>query len=215
VRNVLAVIARPGQESAVLGGLLYAFRSAGARLALLSLTRGEASPLNSTCRPLEAIRPWELQLAANVLGIASVTVANYPDGGLCRSPVAELAELVRRVIREHAADLLLVIDPVTGDPDDTMVAAAARTAAEQAGVPAVARTAPAAASAWVIDLGAEAAAARAIQRSAAAAHASQSKALPQVKRRIDTLDGQELLRWLVPAHQAPELKNAPAAASRG
>ena len=49
--NVLVVTARPGQESADLGGLLYAFRRAGASLALLCLTRGEASPLNSTwCR---------------------------------------------------------------------------------------------------------------------------------------------------------------------
>jgi N-acetylglucosamine malate deacetylase 2 len=214
-QNVLAVIARPGQESAVLGGLLYAFRGAGARLALLSLTRGEASPLNSTCWPLEAIRPWELQLAASVLGIASVTVASYPDGGLCRSPVAELAEQVRRVIREQEAELLLVIDPAADAPDDAMVASAARTAAEQAGVPAVACTAPDVPSTWVIDLGAKAAAARAIQRSAAAAHTSQSQALSQVKRRLDMLGDQESLRWLAPAHQAAEPKKTPAAVSLG
>jgi hypothetical protein len=47
-QTVLAVTARPGQESADLGLLLYAFRRHGACLALLSLTRGEASPLNST-----------------------------------------------------------------------------------------------------------------------------------------------------------------------
>ena len=65
------VTARPGQESADLGGLLYAFRRAGTDLALLCLTRGEASPLNSTwAARLEAIRPWELQLAAKVLGIS-------------------------------------------------------------------------------------------------------------------------------------------------
>ena len=53
--RILVVTARPGQESADLGGLLYAFRRSGASLALLCLTRGEASPLNSTwCRRLEA-----------------------------------------------------------------------------------------------------------------------------------------------------------------
>ena len=76
--NVLAVTARPGQESADLGGLLYAFRRTGASLALLCLTRGEASPLNSTSARLEAIRPWELQLAASILGISRATVASYP-----------------------------------------------------------------------------------------------------------------------------------------
>ena len=80
--NVLAVIARPGQESADLGALLHVFRRRGARLSLLCLTRGEASPLNSTCERLETIRPFELQVAAGLLGVSSVIVADYPDGGL-------------------------------------------------------------------------------------------------------------------------------------
>ena len=50
--HILAVTARPGQESADLGRLLYAFRHRGASLGLLTLTRGEASPLNSTCERL-------------------------------------------------------------------------------------------------------------------------------------------------------------------
>jgi N-acetylglucosamine malate deacetylase 2 len=209
--NVLVVTARPGQESAELGGLLYAFRRSGASLALLCLTRGEASPLNSTCARLEAIRPWELQLAANVLGISSVAVADYPDGGLRRQPTADLTERVRRAIIQYTADLLLVIDPA-GDPDGTAVAMAACAAAHQAGLPVVARTvaAPTVAArtvavrpvaggdgAWTIDLGGEAATARAIQKAAAAAHASQSAALPELADRLDRLDSRERLRWLI------------------
>jgi LmbE family N-acetylglucosaminyl deacetylase len=110
--KVLIVLARPGQESADLGGLLYAFRRAGASLALLCLSRGEASPLNSTgYARLEAIRPWELQLAASVLGISQVTVASFADGRLSRQPGTELSERIGRAIRQHEADLLLVIDP--------------------------------------------------------------------------------------------------------
>ena len=96
--------ARPGQESAELGGLLFAFRRAGASLGLLSLTRGEASPLNG---------------------------------------------------------------------------------------------------AWVIDLGADAGTARTIQKSAVAAHASQSEALSRLTRRVDLLDSREHVRWLVARHQRP------------
>ena len=204
--NVLVVTSRPGPESADLGGLLYAFRRAGTSLGLLCLTRGEASPLNATCARLEAVRPWELQLAAFVLGISWVAVAGYPDGGLCGQPAAELAGRVRRAIRQQAADLLLVPDPGVGDPDDTAVCAAAR----KAGVPVVARTGPDACGAWMIDLGADASTARAIQKAAAAAHESQSPALPQLTRRLDLLDGQEHLRWLVPP---PE--NMPRAARPG
>jgi LmbE family N-acetylglucosaminyl deacetylase len=139
-RSVLAVTARPGQESANLGGLVYAFRRAGASLGLLCLTRGGASGLNSGCARLEAVRPWELQLAAGILGISWVAVASYPDGGLGRPPAVELAGRVWRAIRQHAPDLLLVPDPVGGDRDDTAVAVAAVAAARHAGVPVVART---------------------------------------------------------------------------
>ena len=201
--SVLAVTARPGQESVDLGGLLYAFRRTGATLGLLCLTRGEASPLNSTCARLEAVRPWELQLAASTLGISRIAVASYPDSGLRQQPMAELTERVRRAIRQQSADLLLVIDPAAGDPDDTAVAVAACAAARQAGVPAVACTSPATPGSWTIDLGAETVTARAIQKSATAAHTSQSQALPQLARQLDRLGGREQLRWLVSPPRDP------------
>jgi N-acetylglucosamine malate deacetylase 2 len=206
--HVLAVTARPGQESADLGRLLYAFRRRGASVALLTLTRGEASPLNSTCERLESIRPWELQVAAGLLGICSLMVADYADGKLNRYQAAELTERVRRAIRAHAADLLLVIEPAGADPagrepagadpDDAAVARAVASAAEQAGVPALARMPRAARSGWHVDLGADAAAARAVQRSALAAHASQAEAQPRTQHRIDRQDDREQLCWLVP-----------------
>ncbi len=220
--RVLVVLARPGQESAELGGLLYAFRRAGADLALLCLTRGEASAVNfSGSARLEAVRPWELPLAASVLGIAHVTVASYPDGDLARQPEAELRDRIGRAIRSSAADLLLVIDPAAGDADDddaaldaaaldnAAVAAAACTAARRAGIPVLARTGPPGRvpGTWVVDLGPDAGTARIIQKAAVTAHESQSSALPGPIRRLDQLDGREHLRWLVTpawARRAPQ-----------
>jgi N-acetylglucosamine malate deacetylase 2 len=196
--HILAVIARPGLESADLGRLLYAFHRRGTSVALLTLTRGEAAPLNSTGERLEAIRPWELQVASGMLGISSLIVADYPDGQLNRQPTADLTERVRRAIRQHAADLLLVIDPATADPEDAAVARAVCAAAEQTGVPALARMPRAARSGWHFDLGADAADARAVQRAALAAHASQAEARPRAQRRLDRQDDREQLRWLVP-----------------
>jgi N-acetylglucosamine malate deacetylase 2 len=215
--NVLVVTARPGPESADLGGVVYAFRRAGASLALLCLTRGEASPLNSTrSARLEAVRPWETQLAANVLGISQVIVSTYPDGALHRYPVDELAERVLRAIRQHSADLLLLIDPWIGDLDDQAAARAACTAAGQVSVPVLACSELGAGDSWVIDLGAETGTARTIQKNAAAAHESQSQALPGLIRRLDALDGREPVRWLVspapdPSHASHRLHAAPPA----
>src|ERR1700747_1778836 len=79
--RVLAVTARPGQESAELGGLLSGFRRAGSSTSLLCLPRGEPSPLNPTSERLETIRPWELQVACGIVGISSVMLSDFPDGG--------------------------------------------------------------------------------------------------------------------------------------
>jgi N-acetylglucosamine malate deacetylase 2 len=205
--SVLAVTARPGQESADLGGLLYAFRRSGARLSLLCLTRGEAAGRNSGPARLEAIRPWEVQLAATVLGVSAVAVASYRDGALPEYPAAELAERIGRAIRERAADLVVVVAPEAGDRADTAVARAALAAAAAAGVPVIGSTGPDARGAWTLDLGGDAEAARACQRSAMAAHDSQSDALPALIRRLDRLGPVEAVRWL----QLPEQVATPRA----
>jgi len=196
-RTVLAITSRPGKESADLGGLLHMFHTSGARVALLCLTRGEASELNPTTQRLEVLRPRELQLAAGLLGVSSIAVADYPDGELGSYPTLELTERVQRAITEHTPDLILVVDPAIGDADDAEVARAACMAAESAGVPVAARTWLGARSGWRVGLGSDAAAARAVQRSAVAAHASQADALPEVQRRLDFLGDQEQLRWLL------------------
>jgi len=128
-RSVLAITARPGKESADLGGLLHAFRTAGAQVSLLCLTRGEASALNNTSQRLELLRPRELQLAAGLLGVSSVAIADYPDGELRRYPIRALTERVQRAMTEHSPDLILVVDPAVGDADDAQVARAAGLAA--------------------------------------------------------------------------------------
>ena len=195
-RRMLTVIARPGQESAELGALLYASRRAGASLALLSVTRGEASPLNATCERLESLRPWELNAAAGVLGISSVAVADFPDGRLCRCPVQAITARVEREMARHAPDLLLIADPFMAGSDEAVLAQAVCAAAERAGVPAVAGAVPAAGGGWLTDLGAAAAGARAAQRAAAAAHESQVEAMPAVRWHLSSLGRGERLRWL-------------------
>ena len=210
-RSVLAVTARPGVESGALGGLLYAFGKAGARLSLLSLTRGEASAFNSTNTPLEAVRPWELQLASWLLGISSVAVADYPDGELRNCPMPDLRARIQRAIAAYTPDLILVLDPA-GDPDDAQVAEAVCLAAGPAGVPVAARTMPGASASWLVELGAETDTSRDVQRAAARAHASQSETLPRVLASLDSFGGREQLRWLVPvAIRPPAPRAAPPA----
>lgn len=203
--RVLAVTARPGQESADLGGLLYAFRRTRASLSLLCLTGGEAAARNSGDARLGAVRSWEVQMAASILGIRQVTVANYRDARLHHYHSSELAGRILRAVSEYAADLVLVVAPETGDIGDAATTRAATAAARQAGVPVAARTRPGVSGAWILDLGADAEIARAIQKSALAVHASQSERLPELISRLDQLGAVEALRWLLsPARVPPQ-----------
>jgi LmbE family N-acetylglucosaminyl deacetylase len=209
--RVLAVTARPGQESADLGGPLFAFRRSGASLSLLCLTRGESAPANSGMARLEAARPWEVQMAASVLGVSQVTVASYRDGSLHRYRTTDLAERIKRAVTEYSADLVLVVAPETGDIADAAVARAATAAALQTGLPAAARTRPGVSGSWLLDLGADAKVARAIQKSAAATHATQEETFPVVMSRLDQLGPVETLRWLVSPARVPGQRDAPPA----
>jgi LmbE family N-acetylglucosaminyl deacetylase len=201
--RVLAVTARPGQESVDLGGVLYAFRRAGASLSLLCLTRGEAAARRPGPAPAQAVRPWEVHLAAAVLGVSEVAVANNADGKLHQYPTPALAEQVSLAISRFSADLVLVVAPETGDLGEAAVASAATSAAAQAGVPVLARTRSGVSSAWDVDLGVDADVARVIQKSAAAAHTSQSDALPALLSRLDMLNRAETLRWLAAPGRVP------------
>jgi LmbE family N-acetylglucosaminyl deacetylase len=201
--RVLIVTARPIQESADLGGLLHAFRRSGVSLSLLCLTRGEADARNSGILRLEAARPWEVLMAASILGVGHTTVGSYRDGGLHRYPTSELARRIHQAIIDYSSDLVLVVAPETGDIGDTAVARAATAAALRARVPVVARTRPGVSGAWTLDLGNETEVARAIQKSAAAAHTSQSETLPELIGRLDQLGSTEALRWLLSPARVP------------
>src|SRR5215470_7851050 len=101
--RVLAVTARPPQESVDLGGVLYAFRRSGTILSLLCLTQGETAARNpGTARP-EAAAAWEVQLAASILGVSQVDVAGYRDGSLHHYHRSELAGRIQQAISEYAA----------------------------------------------------------------------------------------------------------------
>lgn len=201
--RVLAVTARPGQESADLGGLLYAFRRSGASLSLLCLTRGDAADGKPGSERLEAARPSEVHMAASILGVREVSVASYRDGSLHHYRMSDLTERIKLAAGEYSADLLLVVAPETGDIGDAAVARAATATALQTGVPIAARTRPGVSGAWMLDLGADAQDARATQKSAAAAHATQAQVLPELIRRLDRLGNVETLRWLVSPARVP------------
>jgi LmbE family N-acetylglucosaminyl deacetylase len=213
VRCLVAVCAHPDDESFGLGAVLDAFVAAGTEVELLCFTRGEASTLGTEAHNLAAVRTAELMAAATMLGIADVTLLDYPDGGLRGVSSETLTATVSRVAGD--ADTLLVFDEggIMVHPDHVQATAAACTAAQQSGLPVYAWTIPAAVGATLNDafgtgfVGRETAALdiclhvdRTRQRTAIGCHRSQVTDNPVLWRRLALMNDRECLRVL--AHRS-------------
>jgi N-acetylglucosamine malate deacetylase 2 len=207
--SVLAVCAHPDDESFGLGAVLHQFVCAGAEVAVLCFTRGEASSLGRSDRDLSVVRRAELTEAAVALGIKTVALLDRPDGSLAEVALDELAGEVHTMAEESGADLILVFDEggVTGHPDHRRATEAALAGAPD--VPVLAWTLPEAVSGALnaefgtgfvgrgggdIDLVVRVE--RVEQREAIACHTSQSNDNPVLWRRLELLGEEESLRWL-------------------
>jgi LmbE family N-acetylglucosaminyl deacetylase len=216
--TVLAVVAHPDDETFGLGAVVDSMTAGGAAMHILCYTRGEASTLNETAADLFRAREEELRQASTELGVATVTLLDYPDGGLAARPPGELAARVTDLAARHRPDGLLVFDDtgITGHPDhQAATAAAAVGAAGPAGLAVLAWMLPAAVAARLQAETGEPFAGRppdqadfcvrvdrARQRRAALLHASQISPAAVLWRRLQLQGDREHLRWLVPPRGA-------------
>lgn len=109
--GVLAVFAHPDDESLLAGGTLAACAAAGARVAIVSMTRGEAGPMHLAAEAPEAdlgtVRAFELRRAALALGVHEAECLGHPDGELMGVDMdAASAALARRMVRMGATTVI-------------------------------------------------------------------------------------------------------------
>ena len=207
--RVLVVVAHPDDESFALGALLDRLVQDGADVAMLCLTRGEASTLGAGAGDLAAVRADELAAAGEVLGMASTTALTHPDGGLATVDPAVLAADIDRHVERTRPDGILVFDPasgVTGHPDHAAASLAAIAAAERWDLPVLGWALPqSVADALNAEYGAafvgypadallEVVVDRRRQRMAIACHASQAVPGSVLWRRLELLGDREYLR---------------------
>ncbi len=210
---VLAVVAHPDDESFGLGAVIGALAAGGAAVHILCYTRGEASTLNETSADLRRAREEELTRAGAELGVASVTLLDYPDGRLAQVPPATLAaHAASAAVRDGVSGLLVFDDTgITGHADHRAATAAAVLAGQRAGLPVLAWALPdavasqlraetgqafAGQSADLIDFCVRVSRSR--QRRAALLHASQISPAAVLWRRLQLQGECEHLRWLLP-----------------
>ena len=208
---MLAVVAHPDDESFGLGAVLAAFVDAGAQVAVLCLTQGEASTLRGVSGELHRVRAGELAEAARELGVATTILLRHPDGALAQVCRTRLAGDIVDAAADVRPDGLLVFDPsgVTGHPDHRAATAAALAAAQVLELPVLGWTLPADVAATLRretrvgfighaddEVDYVVAVDRSRQLAAVAAHASQALPTSVLWRRLELLDGVEHLRRL-------------------
>ena len=210
--SVLAVVAHPDDESFGLGAVIDALVTGGAVVHVLCCTHGEASMLNETSADLHHARESELRQAGVELGVASVTLLEYPDGRLAEIEPAEVAAHAATAAVDRGVAGLLVFDDtgITGHPDHQAATAAGVLAARRAGLPVLAWALPDAVAGQLrtetgqgfagqpdtmIDLCVRVSRSR--QRRAAMLHASQVSPSAVLWRRLQLQGECEHLRWLV------------------
>ena len=138
--SVLVVVARPGQELPM-AGTLAELDDAGAKVSVLSLTKGEAQPpqIDFAADRIGGIRADELASSADLLGVDEVTTAQYPDGGLLAAEPAEVTAAIAGAIKAATPSIILTVNDATGRDADSQATAAYVLAAAQAEGSGVAR----------------------------------------------------------------------------
>lgn len=117
--KLMAILAHPDDESLGNGGALARYAAEGIETHLVTATRGERGWFGDEQEypgpeALGKIREAELQDAADVLGLYSLTFLNYLDGELDSVHPAEIIALLVGEIRRVRPDVILTFGPYGG-----------------------------------------------------------------------------------------------------
>jgi LmbE family N-acetylglucosaminyl deacetylase len=109
--GVLAVFAHPDDESLLAGGVLAACASAGRRVAIVSMTRGERGstelPGLAGGQALGDVRAAELLAAAHALGASAAECLDYPDGDLAGVDERQAARALSLLLVRERPELVI------------------------------------------------------------------------------------------------------------
>ncbi len=151
--TIVCFHAHPDDEALLMGGTMARLSAEGHRVVLVTATAGEAGLASSQLaaqQPLGERRSEELAASADALGCARTVMLGFADSGMAdhpnnsvqafaQTPVSTAAVGLARLLRDEAAAVLTIYDPVGGygHPDHVQVHRVGRHAAELAGTPVV------------------------------------------------------------------------------
>lgn len=108
---ILGVFAHPDDESLACGGLFARAAALGARVVLVSLTRGEAGPTaDGDAAALGVRRLEEFSAAARALGAEAAVVLDHADGMLPWLDHVAIDGDIRQLVATHRPDVVVTFD---------------------------------------------------------------------------------------------------------
>ena len=112
---ILLILAHPDDESFFAAGLARRHVERGAKVALVTATRGDAGQVGDPplCNrdALPALREAELREAADILGISEVHLLDYQDTRLAEAPIDQIRCELVALIRRHRPHVVITFDP--------------------------------------------------------------------------------------------------------
>lgn len=128
--TIILVFAHPDDESFTCAGTVAKYVSAGWTAHLVCATRGEAGERgpyeNAGKRQLGIIRSGELDTAADIIGISSVTHLEYKDGALKTVLPGELEDTLFKIMTQQVPSAVITFEPggISNHPDHIKVSTA-------------------------------------------------------------------------------------------
>ena len=127
-RSILGIFAHPDDETTTSGGTFALYASRGARVQVITATRGELGTLGQdgksfTREELPAVREAELRSVMRLLGAREPVVLDYRDQELELADVEEVSEQMLAVMRESEPDVVITWGPngISGHEDHVAV----------------------------------------------------------------------------------------------
>ncbi len=131
-RSILGIFAHPDDETTTSGGTLAMYASRGARVRVITATRGELGTLGQdgksfTREKLPAVRESELSAVMRLIGAREPVLLDYRDQELDRAAVEEVSDQMLAVMREEQPDTVITWGPngISGHVDHVAVHKAA------------------------------------------------------------------------------------------
>jgi N-acetylglucosamine malate deacetylase 2 len=118
-RTLLVVTAHPDDESFPMGGTLAKYAAEGARVVLVSATRGEAGIPGLGATETARVREAELRAAARALGVSRLEFLDYTDGEFARADEAQVVAQLLELFGQEQPEVVITFGPegISGHPD--------------------------------------------------------------------------------------------------